>query len=152
MSRVEILTKYSDEIAAEMGRILTFVSGSHDGSPLSRKWLDEVIKSPYHEQFVAYDNDGKIVGMATMSIVFIPSKGRNTYLEEIVVDESCQGQGIGSKLWDAIVEWSKEQGARRMEFTASGNSEKKQKAVDFYLRKGVSIHDTNFFRYELGSK
>jgi ribosomal protein S18 acetylase RimI-like enzyme len=150
MSKVERLTEYSDELAAEMGRILTFVSSNHDGSPLSREWLEEVIKSPYHEQFVAYDDGGKVVGMATMSTVFIPSKGRNTYLEEIVVDGSCQGQGIGGKLWNAIIEWSREQGARRLEFSASGNSEKKQKAVDFYLHKGAIIHDTNFFRYELG--
>ena len=150
MNEVKItkLEKYDEEVASEMGRILTFVSSSHDGSPLKQEWLERTIKSPYHDQLLAYDGD-KLVGMATMSLIFIPSKGYNSYLEEIVVDGSCQGKGVGTKLWDALVQWGREKGATRLEFSASGNSEKKAKAVEFYLHKGVKIHDTNFFRLEL---
>ena len=148
MIEIKRLTEYDEELAAEMGRILTFVSTKHDGSPLKKEWIETVVASAHHDQLLAYD-DGKLVGMATMSLVFVPGHNRNAYLEELVVDEACQGKGVGSKLWEAIVEWGREKGAKRLEFSASGNSEKKAKAVDFYLRKGVKIHETNFFRLEL---
>lgn len=148
MIEIRRLEKYDEELAAEMGRILTFVSSTHDGSPLTREWIEAVIASPWHDQLLAFDGE-KLVGMATMSAVFLPSKRWNAYLEELVVDGACQGKGVGSVLWEAIVEWGREKGARRLEFSASGNSEKKAAAVEFYLRKGIKIHDTNFFRLEL---
>ena len=151
MIEVKRLEGYDEGLAAEMGRLTTFVSshGGYDGRPLTRGWMEEVIKSPYHDELLAFDGD-KLVGMAMMSIVFVPSYGRNAYLEELVVDEACQGKGVGSLLWNAILEWGREKGARRLEFSASGNSAKKAKAVEFYLHKGAGIHQTNFFRYELG--
>ena len=148
MIEIKRLTEYDEGLAAEMGRILTFVSTKHDGSPLKKEWLEEVIESPHHDQLLAFDGD-KLVGMATMSLVFVPGHNRNAYLEELVVDGECQGKGVGSKLWEAIVMWGREKGAKRLEFSASGNTEKKAKAVQFYLNKGVKIHDTNFFRLEL---
>ena len=150
MDEVKItkLEKYDEKSAAEMGRLLTFVSRRYDGRPLSKEWIEKIIESPNHDQLLAYDGD-KLVGMATMSLLFVPSKGLNSYLHDMVVDGSCQGKGVGSKLWVAVVEWGREKGAGRLEFTAAGNSDKKAKALEFWLRKGAKVRDTNFFRLEL---
>lgn len=148
MIEIGAMMDYDAEVAAAMGKLLTQLSTKWDGSAVSREWIEAVIDSPWHDQLLAFDESGKLVGMATMSAVMGAKIGQNAYLEDFVVDAECRGQGIGSKMWDEIVKWGKMRGCRRLEFTASGK-DKKSGAVQFYLKRGVEIYDTNFFRLEL---
>ena len=161
MIEVKRLTKYDEKIAAEMGKLAVSLSSKDPGTPIDKKWMEDIIASPWHDQLLAFDDD-KLVGMATMSIVMgshigryksdgdvvREDIGRNAYLEDLVVSKECQGKGVGGVLWDAIVAWGREKKARRLEFSSSGQ-EKKGSAVGFYLHKGAKIRETNFFRIEL---
>ena len=151
MIEIGTMTEYDTEIAEQMGTLLTQLSTKWDGSPVSREWIEDIIESPWHDQLLAFDENGKLVGMATMSSVLGAKIGRNAFLEDFVVDSECRGQGVGTEMWSKIVEWGKSHNCNRLEFTASGDN-KKAGAVQFYLNKGVSIYDTNFFRLELLDK
>lgn len=151
MITIKTLTEYDPKLAKTMGKLLTQLSTNWDGSPITREWIENIIESPWHDQLLALDDHNKLVGMATMSAVLGAKIGRNAYLEDFVVDASCRGQGIGTKMWEKIVKWGKTKACNRLEFTASGN-EKKSGAVQFYLKRGVQIYDTNFFRLELNKK
>jgi GNAT superfamily N-acetyltransferase len=148
MIKIAPLTEYDADIAEQMGALLTQLSTKYDGSPVSREWIEDITTSPWHDQLVAFDDNNQLVGMATMSIVLGAKIGLNAYLEDFVVDAQCRGQGIGSRMWEEIVNWGKNKGCNRLEFTASGK-DKKSGAVQFYLKRGVDIYDTNFFRLEL---
>lgn len=148
MIEIGTMSEYDAEVAEQMGTLLTQLSTKWDGSPVSREWIEDIIESPWHDQLLAFDEHGKLVGMATMSVVLGAKIGRNAYLEDFVVDSECRGQGIGTEMWSVIVDWGKAKGCNRLEFTASG-ANKKVGAVQFYLKRGVPIHDTNFFRLEL---
>lgn len=151
MIEIGTMTEYDSDVAEQMGTLLLQLSTKWDGSPVSRDWIENIIESPWHDQILAFDENGKLVGMATMSAVLGAKIGMNAYLEDFVVDSESRGQGIGTLMWDKIVEWGKNKGCNRLEFTASGDN-KKVGAVQFYLNRGVSIYDTNFFRLELVDK
>jgi GNAT superfamily N-acetyltransferase len=148
MIEIKCLTKYDEKLAAEMGKLLMQLSTKWDGSPVDRKWIEDVVKSPWHDELLAFDENGKLVGMASMSTVMGAKIGQNAYLEDFVVDSECRGQGVGTKMWNAILNWGREKKCKRLEFTASGNH-KKAGAAQFYAKMGADIYDTNFFRVEL---
>ena len=150
MIKISPLTEYNPEIAKQMGALLTQLSTHWDGSPISREWIEDIVSSPWHDQLLAFNEDGKLVGMFTLSVVFGAKIGRNAFLEDCIVDADCRGQGIGSQIWEEILKWGRQKGCNRLEFTASGDH-KKAGAPQFYLSRGASIYDTNFFRVELNN-
>jgi GNAT superfamily N-acetyltransferase len=149
MSDVQIgaMTEYDADVADDMGKILMGLSSKYDGSPIEREWIEDVIESANHDILLATIDD-KLVGVATVSIVMGPLIKKNVYLEDFVVDQKYQGNGIGTRLFEAVQDWGRKKGCRRLEFTSSGKG-KKACAVAFYQKRGAEIRDTNAFRIEL---
>ena len=147
MIDISPLMEYDGDIAAAMGRLRQQLSVRHDGSPIGREKIEELIESPYHDILLAIDEDGKIVAMAIMSIV-MTTLDRNAYLEDLVVDSECRGKGVGGQMLEAIKSWGRQKGCHRLEFTSSSR-EKKEGAAGFYESHGAELRDTNCFRIEL---
>ncbi len=146
MIEVGAVREYDTELAEAMGKLRQQLSARHDGSAISRELIEELIESPYHDILVATDGD-KIVGMVIVSIV-MATLDRNVYMEDLVVDSECRGQGVGGKLLDAVKDWGRAHGCRRLEFTSSSR-EKKEGAKGFYESHGAEVRETNAFRAEL---
>jgi ribosomal protein S18 acetylase RimI-like enzyme len=146
MIEIGLMTEYDGDIAEAMGRLRQQLSARHDGSAIAREVIEELIESHYHDVIMALD-DGKLVGMVIVSTV-MATLDRNVYMEDLVVDEAYRGQGIGGKLLEAVKEWGRNHGCRRLEFTSS-NRDKKEGAKGFYESHGAEVRDTNFFRVEL---
>ncbi len=146
MIEVGTVKEYDVELAEAMGKLRQQLSARHDGSAISRELIEELIESPYHDILVATDGD-KIVGMVIVSIV-MATLDRNVYMEDLVVDSECRGQGVGGKLLDAVKDWGRAHGCRRLEFTSSSR-EKKEGAKGFYESHGAEVRETNAFRAEL---
>ena len=146
MIEIGPMTEYDGEIAEAMGRLRQQLSARHDGSPIVRETIEELIESPYHDIIMAID-DEKLVGMAIVSIV-MTTLDRNVYLEDLVVDEAYRGQGIGGQLFAAVKDWGRQKGCRRLEFTSS-NRDGKAGARNFYEKQGAEVRDTDFYRVEL---
>lgn len=141
---VKTLTEYTPETAARIRELLIQLSRSgKDRGEIPREWFDELIASPSHDMLLAIDDDGKIQGIATLSITMGPIIRKNAYLEDFVTDASVRGQGVGSKLWDAMLEWATAKGCQNLEFTCGQGREKSQ---EFYKHHGAEVYDTNFFR------
>ena len=142
--KVERLTKYTPETATRVRELLIQLSRSKkDRGEIPREWFDELISSPYHDMLLAIDDSNKIVGIATLSIIMGPIVRKNAYLEDFVTDESVRGQGIGGKLWEAMLNWAAEKGCSELNFTSGKGREE---AWKFYENKGAEIYDTNFFK------
>ncbi len=147
MIDISVLTEYDGEVAAAMGELRQQLSARHDGSPIEREKIEELIESPYHDILLAMDENGKIVAMAIMSVV-MSTLDRNAYLEDLVVDSKCRGRGVGGQMLEAIKDWGRQKGCRRLEFTSSSR-EKKEGAAGFYESHGAELRQTNCFRVEL---
>lgn len=143
---IKKLDKYTPEVAARVRELLIQLSRSgKDKGEIPETWFNDIISSPWHDLIIAEDDNGKIVGLASMSVMMGPGIKKNAYLEDFVTDVNVRGQGIGGKLWDAMIDWAKEKGCARLEFTCGHGREAAQK---FYKKKGALVYDTNFFRYE----
>ena len=142
--KIITLTEYTPEVANRIRELLIQLSRSHkDRGEIPKEWFDELITSPYHDMLLAIDDNGKIQGIATLSIHMGPIIRKNAYLEDFVTDESVRGQGVGSSLWQAMLEWASAKGCTNLEFTCGQGREKSQ---EFYKHHGAEIYDTNFFR------
>ena len=140
---VNTLTAYSFEDAAAIGRLLPFLSDSFSGDPIDRQLLTDIIASPYHDQLVARSTDGTIVGALTVSLTMGMGVVHKAWLEDFIVDPNLQGAGVGSKLWDALLDWCRDHDVHQLDFTSRPT---KEAAQHFYLKRGAIIRDTNYFR------
>lgn len=146
MIEVKNLTEYTPEVAEAMRGLLIELSRSGtDKGEIPEEWFKDIIASPYHDVLLAFD-EGKVIGMATMSVTMGPGIRKNAYLEDFVVSAAARKGGVGSALWAEMENWAKAHGCLRMEFTC-GNG--REVAQAFYKKHGAEIYDTNFFRKEL---
>lgn len=144
--KIDRVKEYSVETAERLRELVRQLSRSgKDKGEIPEEWFKEVIESPWHDILVAVD-DGQIVGMANVSVIMGAGIGKNAYLEDFVTDASVRGKGVGSMLWDAILEWGEEKGCRNLEFTC-GNG--RENAQEFYKRHGAEVYETNFFRRKI---
>lgn len=143
---IKRLDKYTKETADRVRELLIQLSRSgKDKGEIPEAWFNDIIASPWHDLLIAED-DGKIIGLAAMSVTMGPGIKKNAYLEDFVTDKEVRGKGVGSALWNEMLNWAKEKGCERLEFTC-GNS--REAAQAFYKSKGTEVYDTNFFRKEL---
>lgn len=140
---IKRLTKYDKETADQIRNLLIQLSRSgKDRGEIPEQWFKDLIASPSHDLLIAEEN-GKVLGIACLSIIMGPIVRKNAYLEDFVTDSTVRGKGIGSKLWEAMLDWSKEKGCNSLVFTC-GNG--REKAQEFYKHHGAEIYDTNYFR------
>lgn len=145
--KIERLTKYNKETADRIRELLIQLSRSgKDRGEIPEEWFNNLIDSNNHDMLLALDDDNRIVGIATLSVIMGPIVRKAAYLEDFVTDSSVRGQGIGGKLWEAMLNWSKEKGCTKLCFT-SGHG--REAAQEFYKNKGAEIYDTNYFRKSL---
>ena len=144
---IKPLTEYTPETANRIRELLIQLSRSgKDRGEIPEQWFNNLIASDYHDMLIAYDDNEKIIGIATLSIIMGPIVKKIAYLEDFVTDESVRGQGVGDALWQEMLKWAKDKGCTELNFT-SGHG--REAAQIFYQKRGAEIYDTNFFRKTL---
>lgn len=108
--------------------------------------LLQQVMAAEHQVLLLARLEGKVVGMATLTLMVGPVAGRKIYLDDFVTHPQVQGRGVGSKLWQAMLDWGRSVGATKLTFTSNPA---RQAAHQFYLHKGAVIYDTCVFRKEL---
>ena len=143
---VKTLTEYTPETANRIRELLIQLSRSgKDKGEIPEAWFNDVINSPWHDLLYA-EEDGKILGIACISVVMGAGIRKNAYLEDFVTDSAIRGKGVGSALWTAMLSWAQAKGCKNLEFTCGNGREASQ---EFYKHHGAEIYDTNFFRISI---
>ena len=147
---VKKLETFTPETANRIRELLIQLSRSgKDKGEIPESWFNDIIASPWLDLLIAEDDDpesstyGQILGIATLSVLMGPGIRKNAYLEDFVTDSTVRGKGVGSALWNAMLEWAAEKDCKDLEFTC-GNG--RESAQEFYKHHGAEIYDTNFFR------
>ncbi len=141
--KVEIATTLTPAIVDAVERLVPQLSRSNP--PPTTEELGDVVASPATDLFIAIDNTGTVIGMATLAVFRIPT-GLRAWIEDVVVDEAGRGQGVGEALTNAMVERARELGCRTVDLTSRPSREA---ANRLYKRAGFEQRETNVYRLEV---
>jgi ribosomal protein S18 acetylase RimI-like enzyme len=131
-----------DELVGALAALIPQLSSS--SPPPTASELAEIVHNPNSVLFVARV-DGRIVGSLTLAFYRIPT-GVKAWIEDVVVDGSARGHGVGEALNTAAIDESRRRGAKNVSLTSRPSREV---ANRLYRRLGFQHYETNVYRYSL---
>jgi ribosomal protein S18 acetylase RimI-like enzyme len=135
--------RVDDELVTAFARLIPQLSRS--APPLTPEGIDAILKASCNTVLVARDlrPGGGIVGLLTLVVFPIPT-GVRAWIEDVVVDESARGRGVGEALSREAIRLATAKGARTVELTSRASREA---ANRLYQRIGFVRRDTNVYRF-----
>ena len=149
MANVEVVeaTEVTPALVEAFERLIPQLSRSNP--PPTAEELGLIVASPASILLVALDRDAadRIVGSLTLAWFRIPT-GVRAWIEDVVVDESARGGGVGEALNRAALDRARALGAVTVDLTSRPSREA---ANRLYQRIGFVARDTNVYRFSLES-
>jgi ribosomal protein S18 acetylase RimI-like enzyme len=141
-AQIEIAREATDELVAAMATLIPQLSKSNP--PPTKAELADLVGSEASTMFIARV-EGRIVGSLTLAMFRIPT-GVRAWIEDVVVDDSARGHGVGEALNRAALDHAKAHGAITVDLTSRPSREA---ANRLYQRIGFVARETNIYRYTL---
>jgi ribosomal protein S18 acetylase RimI-like enzyme len=138
---VSEVTLVTPDVVAALGRLIPQLSSSAPAP--TQDELTEIASSPATVLLVARDGQDAIVGSLTL-VVFRAPTGPRAWIEDVVVDTSIRGQGIGAALVLEALDRAAGAGARTVDLTSRPSREA---ANRLYVRLGFAARATNVYRW-----
>ena len=130
------------EIVAAFGRLVPQLSRS--APPPGAEALAAMVASPAVTLLVARTS-GEVTGTLTLAMFPCPT-GIRAWIEDVVVDESARGLGIGEILTRKALDIAQAAGARTVDLTSRPS---RAAAGRLYERVGFTERDSRLYRYTL---
>jgi len=140
---IEVVQEASDEVAGALGRLVPQLSTSAE--PPGQAVVQRIVGSEA-TTLLAARLDGKIVGFLSLVMFSIPT-GVRAWIEDVIVDETARGRGIGEALLKKAVGLAEAAGARTVDLTTRPQREA---AGLLYERVGFVTRTTRNYRYTFG--
>jgi len=134
--------RVDDELVSAFAQLIPQLSSS--SPPPTGDELAAIVGSPDCVLYVARV-DGRLVGSLTLAFYRIPT-GLKAWIEDVVVDESARGHGVGEALNLAAIDEARRRGAKNVSLTSRSSREA---ANRLYQRLGFKPYDTNLYRFDL---
>ena len=135
---VEVLRDVTDQDAAAINRLLAQLSRS--APPLDAEAVRQVATWKGNS-LLAVRAGGEIIGILTLVTFLIPT-GLRAWIEDVVVDESARGQGVGAALTLEAIRLARAAGVRTIDLTTRPSRE----AAWLYERLGFQLRDSRVYR------
>lgn len=138
-------TEVTPELVAAFARLVPQLSKSNP--PPTEDELKSIVTSRASVLLIARDpeRDGEIVGSLTLALFRIPT-GLRAWIEDVVVDESARGRGVGAALNRFALDRARAAGAKTVDLTSRPSRED---ANRLYQRLGFEPRETNVYRFSL---
>lgn len=136
---VEVVRTVTDEVVSAFGRLLPQLSRS--AKPLDEQALRTLVSWPGNQVLVARVDD-EIVGALTLVMFPIPT-GLRAWIEDVVVDETARGKGVGSALTREAIRLARADGARTVDLTSRPS---RMAANRLYEQLGFQVRDSKVYR------
>lgn len=143
---VRAATEVDDALTTAFASLIPQLSSS--SPPPSVAELLDIIDNPHSVLFVAEltdDAETRLVGSLTLAFYRIPT-GLKAWIEDVVVDESARGHGVGEALNLAAIDEARTRGAKNVSLTSRPSREA---ANRLYQRLGFEPYETNLYRFSL---
>jgi len=138
---IEVVRDVTDEVVKAFGRLLPQLSRS---APLLDAEALRALVAWQGNRLLVARVDGEIVGTLTLVMFPIPT-GLRAWIEDVVVDESARGYGVGAALTQAAVRFVRADGARTVDLTSRPSREA---ANRLYERLGFHLRDSKVYRLD----
>ena len=138
MNIIEIIN-YTDAVRDALTDLLPQLSSSPER--LTEGELLEIIQSDKTHLLMAEEDD-RYIGSLTLVVFRIPS-GTRARIEDLVVQETARGRGVGRSLVQKAIEMADALGAEAVDLTTHPSREA---ANTLYKKLGFEIRETNAYR------
>ena len=140
---IKKINRFSERAFEAVLRLLPQLSS--DAAPMTIQYFKSILASGSAHFFIAELENKQIAGMLTIGTYNTPS-GIKVWIEDVVVDESQRGKGIGRELMLFAINYSKSLGAKDVRLTSRPS---RIAANELYKNLGFKQYETNFYKYLL---
>lgn len=133
------LTTVTDKVVTAFGKLIPQLAP--DVVLPTKEDLEAIVGSGNTLLFIAEDAN-EIVGTLTLVVNKIPT-GDKIWIEDVVVDNSVRGKGVGIKLMDFSMTYAKN---KRMKSINLTSSPERVAANTLYQKLGFVKRETNVYR------
>jgi len=141
--QIEIATQADEELRDAFQRLIPQLTNNNP--PPSLNDLADLVRETSSTLMVARSDHGAIVGALTLTVYRVPT-GIRSIIEDVIVDTSARGQGIGDALMKYAINLAREKGAQNITLTSNPMREA---ANRLYLRVGFKKRETNAYQMKL---
>ncbi len=141
--RIDIVTKADEELYEAFQRLVPQLTDNNP--PPSLDELTALVHDASSTLMIARADDGVIVGALTLAVYRVPT-GIRSVIEDVIVDVSVRGEGIGEALMRRAIELAREKGANNISLTSNPM---RKAANKLYLRVGFTKRETNAYQIKL---
>ncbi|MGW2491375.1 GNAT family N-acetyltransferase [Streptomyces sp. NPDC001606] len=139
---IEVLADADDAVVGAFRRLLPQLG--KELPELTAEYVRGVVTHPANLVLAARTGQG-VVGLLTLVVLVLPT-GITARFEDVVVDESARGRGIGLALVRRGLELARSQGARQVDLTSRPS---RAAAHRLYEKAGFVRRETHVFRHHL---
>jgi GNAT superfamily N-acetyltransferase len=144
--QIEIITEANAEIYQAFQRLIPQLTNNNP--PPSLDELSALVRDSASTLIIARAARGEIAGALTLAIYRTPT-GVRSIIEDVVVDQSARGQGIGEALLKRAIELAREKGAGNIALTSNPA---RAAANRLYARVGFKKRETNAYQYKFSDE
>ncbi|MBK9209378.1 MAG: GNAT family N-acetyltransferase [Anaerolineales bacterium] len=141
--QIDIVSQADEELYQALKRLIPQLTNNNP--PPSLNELAALVRETASTLMIARDESGVIVGALTLAAYRVPS-GVRAMIEDVIVDESARGRGIGEALIQRAIAVAKEKGVGTIALTSSPFREA---ANRLYVRMGFQKRETNAYQLKL---
>ncbi|TDU43024.1 ribosomal protein S18 acetylase RimI-like enzyme [Gelidibacter sediminis] len=136
------LTSVTDAVVNAFAKLIPQLAP--DCTLPTKKDLEAIVNSGHAMIFMAEEND-QILGTMTLVLNKIPT-GDKVWIEDVVVDTSARGKGVGVKLIQYSIDYATTQMLKSINLTSSPD---RVAANQLYQKLGFKQRETNVYRLTL---
>ena len=135
------VTESNESTLKLVNRLLPQLSKS--APPLTSGKLEDIVQSTHVYLYIAQEGT-EVLGMLSLVVFPIPT-GIRAWVEDVVVDESARGKGVGRALSEYAVQAASEKGALTVDLTSRPS---RVVANQLYQKVGFQLRETNVYRFQ----
>lgn len=117
---------------------------SSSSGNISENYLRQIIESENSHLFLAIENED-VLGMLTVGVYKTPT-GIKAWIEDVVVDNKARGKGLGRKIIQHAIDFTKSIGASTLMLTSNPA---RVAANELYQSMGFELKDTNMYKMDI---
>lgn len=141
--QIDVATRADDELYEAFQRLVPQLT--QNNPPPTREELAALIQEPSSTLLLARAENRQIIGALNLTVYRVPT-GIRSIIEDVIVDISARGQGVGEALMQRAIEVAKEKGAKNISLTSNPM---RAAANKLYLKLGFQKRETNAYQLKL---